>query len=72
MFYSMFQTSAKCITIVTAALTTRVVTGFFICNFIETVRKPRYTYRIPYEYIHTFLNIVAIGGGIYAYKLIEN
>ena len=59
------------IVVTTGAITTRCITGFIIWKTVEVFRKPASTYRMPYEYMYTFLNIATLGGALYAYNSIK-
>ena len=71
----MFETILKplntFLVVSTGAITTRCITGFLIWKTVEIIRKPHDTYRIPYEYMYTFLNLATLGGAVYAYNSIH-
>ena len=71
MFETILSSLNTFVVVSTGALTTRCITGFFIWKTVEIFRKPADTYRIPYEYMYTFLNLATLGGAMYAYKSIE-
>jgi hypothetical protein len=71
MFETILSSLNTFVVVSTGAFTTRCITGFLIWKTVEIFRKPADTYRIPYEYMYTFLNLATLGGAVYAYKSIK-